>query len=183
MMRVKEGDTGAFRRLFDKYKGPVMGYLQQSVSSHRLAEELTQETFLKIYRARESYEPRASFASWLWTIARNQCLDHLRKRGEVLLDGTQEGDDSPGAFLEQVADVREGAEELLLQAATRSEIDEALAGIARPQREALLLRTMGELSYQEIADQLGVTVLAVKSLIVRAKTALAQRIGEGKSNG
>ena len=79
MLRVKTGDQKAFATLFERFHRPVLAYVTWMLGGRSSgAEEITQEVFLKVYRARESYEPKAKFTTWLWTIVKNTTLTHLR---------------------------------------------------------------------------------------------------------
>jgi RNA polymerase sigma-70 factor (ECF subfamily) len=180
MSQVKQGSQQAFRLLFENYKGPVMSYLYQMVQNRKIAEELTQESFLKVYRSRDSYEPRLKFTAWLWTIARNTALDHLRRQSEYL-DGhiLEEGELSATELLEDPAP---SAEESLLTHAENSQVQDCMNALTKAQKEVLLLRTVGDLSYEEIMEQLGLTLPQVKSLLNRAKTSLTRCISSKKES-
>src|SRR4029077_9227645 len=80
MLRVKEGDSASFERLLGKYRSPVIGYLYRMVQDQGVAEELAQEVFLRVYRARSTYEPAAKFTTWLFRIATHLALNSLRDR-------------------------------------------------------------------------------------------------------
>lgn len=166
MDKVARGDTDAFRKLYDRYKRPIMSYAFYMVKSQSVAEEVTQETFLKVYRARESYTREAKFTTWLWAIARNVAIDHLRKKSELPLSEE---------FAETLPAPEAGTE--ALDAASREQVAEALTGLSEAQREAVSLRTFSELSYEEIASAMEISVSAVKNHLHRAKAALIKKIG------
>lgn len=168
MLRVKRGDQAAFRQLYDRFKGPIFHFLTGMVGREALAEELAHEVFLRVYRTRDSYEPKARFTTWLWTIARNAALDELRKKGELLAR-----DDGDEAAVDGLTDSDEGAEAKLIGAARREQVERCLAALPARSREAVMLRAAGEHSYEEIAGLMGESLGNVKTLLHRAKGALA----------
>lgn len=170
MLKVKRGDRAAFAELYDRFKGPIFNFLLGMVAREALAEELAHEVFLRVYRARESYEPSARFTTWLWTLARNAALDELRKKGELLQKHAE--DDVPSATL--LPDPDDGPEAKLLEQARRDQVERCLTALPARQREAVMLRSAGENSYEEIAQVLGESVANVKNLLHRAKQALAK---------
>src|SRR4051812_11880584 len=82
MVQVRSGDVQAFHRLYERFKGPLMSYAHSYLRDPELTEDVVQEVFLKVYRTRETYEPKASVSTWLWTIARNCCIDALRRASQ-----------------------------------------------------------------------------------------------------
>lgn len=169
MLRVKGGDREAFGALYERFKGPILNFLFGMVGREALAEELAHEVFLKLYRTRESYEPTARFTTWLWTIARNCALDELRRKGELLARHAVEDEGE----VELAGDPELGAEAQLLERARREQVERCLGALPARQREAVMLRTAAEHSYDEIAAQLGLSLANVKNLLHRAKGALA----------
>lgn len=175
MLRVrKNGDQAAFRQLYDRFKGPILHFLQGMVGREALAEELAHEVFLKVYRTRETYEPSAKFTTWLWTIARNAALDELRRKGELLA----RKDVEEGA-VEEATDPDDGAEAKLIEEARREQVERCLSALPARSREAVMLRAAGEHSYEEIAGLMGESLGNVKTLLHRAKGALAACLKSG----
>lgn len=180
MAKVKRGDQKAFRLLYDHYKGPVMGYLNSLIGNQKAAEDLTQEAFLKVYRFKDQYEPQLKFTAWLWTIARNTALDQLRKKNEKLVSDWNNDDSESGSTEDkvgQIADESPNTEAILIENANHAQVKQCISGLTVAQRDALMLRTLSELSYEEIAAQLKLSLSSVKSLINRAKAALIRCIG------
>lgn len=175
MLLVRNGDPAAFKKLFNKFKGPIMSYALSLVQNPRIAEEITQEVFLKVFRVRETYEPSAEFSTWLWTLARNASLDHLRKKSEILFAPAPEDCESEsagGIRLEDIESPLKDAECLLLEQAEAARLTHCMGELTLIQSEALALRTVSELSYDEIALLMKISLSAVKSLIFRSKNAL-----------
>ncbi len=166
MVLVKEGDQKAFKKLFEKYKKRVLGYMFSMTKDQKIAEDLSQDIFLKVYRFRESFGKDLKFSPWFWTIARNSALDHLRRKTEFL------SQDGSSLDVENIQDTSETAEISLIEKVDESRVKKCIEGLTHSQRDALLLRTMAELPYEEIAQKMETSLSSVKSLINRAKQSL-----------
>jgi RNA polymerase sigma-70 factor (ECF subfamily) len=178
MLRAKQGDGGAFTALVEKYKQPVMNLAFRTLRDLTEAEDLAQNVFVQVWKAAPRYEPTAKFSTWLFTIARNLCLNEIRRRtrhpAESLDQTRDDADDQP---LYQVEDKRVApATEELLRGELVEKVDAALAGLPENQRTALLLCRQEELSYEEIATVLGCSLSATKSLIHRARETLKLKL-------
>ena len=178
MLRAKQGDSGAFTALVEKYKQPVMNLAFRTLRDLTEAEDLAQNVFVQVWKAAPRYEPTAKFSTWLFTIARNLCLNEIRRRtrhpAESLDQTRDDADDQP---LYQVEDKRVApATEELLRGELVEKVDAALAGLPENQRTALLLCRQEELSYEEIAAVLGCSLSATKSLIHRARETLKLKL-------
>ena len=178
MLRVKQGDAAAFTQLVDKYKQPVMNLAYRTLRDVTEAEDLAQNVFVQVYKSAGRYQPAAKFSTWLFTIARNLCLNEIRRRSRhpaESLDQTHaEADDQP---LHQVEDKRVAAPpEQLLHGELEQKITDALAELPENQRTALLLCRQEELSYEEIAEVLGCSLSATKSLIHRGRETLKAKL-------
>lgn len=184
MLEFQKGDTGSFETLLRKYFPRIFNYIYRLVGSRETAEDLTQETFVRVYRAAVSYQPRAKFQTWLFTVARNLALNELRrlKRKMVSLDADREGKD--GRMRTQMADPRAyPADEQLLLKERRQQIRSAIASLPESQRSAVVLRRYEGFSYEQIAQALGLSVSAVKSLLSRAKENLKERLSAYPDEG
>jgi RNA polymerase sigma-70 factor (ECF subfamily) len=178
MLRVKQGDTTAFTELVEKYKQPVMNLAYRTVRDATEAEDLAQNVFVQVYKSAARYKSTAKFSTWLFTIARNLCLNEIRRRSRhpaESLDATHpEQEDQP---LQQFEDKKTfSPPENLLQGELAQNIDRALADLPENQRAAILLCRQDELSYEEIAEVLGCSVSATKSLIHRGRETLKERL-------
>ena len=175
MLRVKEGDSSSFERLLGKYRSPVIGYLYRMVQDQGVAEELAQEVFLRVYRARSTYEPAAKFTTWLFRIATHLALNSLRdrrgERGRQSLDEVN-GDAPPI----QLVDRRNNREQELVAEAHWLEIRQAVAALPEKQRAAVLMHKYQEMDYTQIGAVLGCSTSAVKSLLFRAYETLRARL-------
>ena len=178
MLRVRAGDRKSFERLFLNYSKPLMNFVRRFVGSQAVAEEVAQEVFLKVYRARGSYEPRSRFSTFLFRVATNHCLNELR-RGEHRqkiepFDRDLETED--GLLRSEIGDPGPGPEELVQAERLSRAVERAIGALPETQRAALLLLRYHGQSYEEIALALDLSVPAVKSLLNRAKTALRERL-------
>jgi len=178
MLRVKQGDAAAFTRLVDKYKQPVMNLAWRTLRDESEAEDLAQNVFVQAWKSAARYQPRAKFSTWLFTIARNLCLNEIRRRVRhpaESLDRTHDNsDDQP---LHQVVDKKvSAAPDELLRGELEEKVAAALEDLPENQRTALLLCRQEELSYEEIAEVLGCSLSATKSLIHRARETLKARL-------
>jgi RNA polymerase sigma-70 factor (ECF subfamily) len=178
MLRVKQGDTAAFTELVEKYKQPVMNLAYRTLRDATEAEDLAQNVFVQVYKSASRYKSTAKFSTWLFTIARNLCLNEIRRRSrhpaESLDAPHPEQEDQP---LQQFEDKKTfSPPESLLQGELAKNIDRALADLPENQRSAILLCRQDELSYEEIAEVLGCSVSATKSLIHRGRETLKERL-------
>lgn len=174
MLRVKAGDFAAFEGLVEKYKQPVMNMVYRTLPDATEAEDLAQHVFLQVFKSAHRYEVAAKFSTWLFTIARNLCLNEIRRRSRHPADSLDapafEDDDQPR---HQPPDARTFAPtESLLHGELEDKIEEALATLPEKQRTAIVLCRGDELSYEEIAKVLGCSVSATKSLIHRGRETL-----------
>ncbi len=178
MLRVKEGDMAAFTELVEKYKQPVMNLIYRTIHDATEAEDLAQNVFVQVFKSAPRYKSTAKFSTWLFTIARNLCLNEIRRRtrhpAESLDTPHPEQEDQP---LHQFEDKKTTSPpESMLQGELARKIEEALADLPENQRSAVLLCRQEDLSYEEIAEILGCTVSATKSLIHRGREALKERL-------
>lgn len=169
MLRVKDGDTASFALLLERHRGPVIRFLYRMVQNQAVAEELAQETFLRVYRARASYEPAAKFTSWLFRIAMHLAVNSLRDgRVEKLQESLDEET--------QLADRNPTIEQKLLSRAKLDEVRRAIAALPDKQRAAVLMHKYEEMDYKQIARVLNCSESAVKSLLFRAYETLRARL-------
>ncbi len=149
------------------------------VGNREEAEDLCQEVFLRIYKARKGYRPRAKFSTWLFTIANNLALNHLRSKGRnpsVPIGGSASDSAAVASVAQQLAG-REGTPSAQMRQAELADlVREALAVLNEDQKLAVLLNKFEEMSYAEIADVMGRSPAAVKSLLARARNQLREQL-------
>ena len=171
MLAFRRGDDAAFDTLFQRWAGPLLRYLERMLRDPATAEELVQEAFLRVYRARDRYQPEARFSTWLYRIGTNLALNELRRpRRRILGVHAVVGIAAPlpavGPATEDVVDARRRGEA----------VGRALAELPERQRAALLLSAVEGRSYAEVAELLDVTEKAVKALVHRARTNLVSQL-------
>jgi RNA polymerase sigma-70 factor, ECF subfamily len=177
MLRVTHGDVESFEVLLNRHRVPLLSYFVRMVRDQALAEDLTQEAFLRVYQARERYQPEARFTTWLYRIATNLALNAIRdRRGEPLTFTVPESDDGQTAALERVADGRPTVEQQMLESDRERTIREAVESLPERQRAAVILHKYQEVDYRQIAEVLKVSESAVKSLLFRAYESLRIRL-------
>jgi RNA polymerase sigma-70 factor, ECF subfamily len=175
MLRVKEGDAASFALLLERHRSPVIHFLYRMVQNQAVAEELAQEAFLRVYRARASYEPTAKFTTWLFRIATHLALNSLRDgRFQRLHESLDEGGEQ--AASREVADRRPTIEQTLLDRAKLEEVRRAIAALPDKQRAAVLMHKYQEMEYSQIARVLNCSESALKSLLFRAYETLRARL-------
>jgi RNA polymerase sigma-70 factor (ECF subfamily) len=178
MLRVKRGDRAAFAGLVDKYKQPVMNFIYRSLRDEIETEDLAQNVFLQVYKSRSRYQQTAKFSTWLFTIARNLCLNEIRRRSrhpaESIEEAHAEHDDQPRQQYEDKSQI--APPDKLLHGELARKIEEALAELPENQRAAILLCRQDELSYEEIAEVLDCSLSATKSLIHRGRETLKEKL-------
>ena len=182
MLMVRDGNATAFEELVRRYQDRVLGVLQNVVSDREHAEDLAQDVFLRVYRARERYTPDAKFSTWLFTITHNvarNAIRQLSRRKEVSPGQTaSSSDSSPAMSLEQMARAKSGLmpARQLDQLEIGEVVRQAMEMLPERQRMALMLAKFEEMSYQDIGDTMGLTVQAVKSLLSRARNNLKDHL-------
>jgi RNA polymerase sigma-70 factor (ECF subfamily) len=178
MLRVKQGDAAAFTQLVEKYKQPIMNLVWRTVRDETEAEDITQSVFVQAWKSAPRYQATAKFSTWLFTIARNLCLNEFRRRSRhpaESLDQLRDDSDDQPKF--QVVNKRiRAAQDELLQGELEHKVDAAIGALPENQRIALALCRQEELSYEEIADVLGCSLSATKSLIHRARETLKAQL-------
>ena len=175
MLQVKDGDGTSFEVLLGKYRRPVVSYLNRMVQNQSIAEELAQEVFLRVYRARSSYEPTAKFTTWLFKIATHLALNSVRDRKHERLHKSLSETVEDRQPLD-VPDLRRNREQELVAETRLQLVRDAISSLPEKQRAAVLMHKYEELDYAQIADALGCSVSAVKSLLFRAYEMLRSRL-------
>ena len=180
MLRVKGGDTDAFRELIERHQRSVIGTIYRSIGDAWEAEDLAQRVFVQVYRSAPRYQPTAKFTTWLFTIVHNTVLNEHRRRSRHAAESIEamselrEGEEGGGwQFADsRAADPGRAAAEREL----RERIQEAIQRLPDAQRTAVILCRFEGLAYEEIAQVLKCSVPAVKSLLHRAREALKEQL-------
>ena len=178
MLRVKRGDRAAFTALVEKWQQPTMNFVFSTLRDETESEDVAQNTFVQVWKSRDRYERTAKFSTWLFTIARNLCLNEIRRRSrhpaESLEEVHAEHDDQPSRQYEDKKMFL--ATDNVLHSELAKKIEEALAELPENQRTAILLCRQDEVSYEEIAVILGCSLSATKSVIHRGRETLKEKL-------
>ena len=168
MLDVKAGDDASFNLLLQKYRTPLINFLYRMVRDTATAEDLAQEVFLRVYRARKQYSPSAKFTTWLFRIATNLALNSVRdnrhRQMDVSIDAPVEEDEAPL----QLPTREMRIDEHMIERDRADFIRQAIASLPEKQRVAVLLHKYEEMDYAEIAKILECSESALKSLLFRA---------------
>ncbi len=169
MMRVRRDDMDAFTELVARYQRPVTALAYRYLGNEAEAEDLAQEAFLRVFRSRARYEPRAKFSTWLYRIVVNVCLNSIRARKSRPLPSAGAGGNGR-APVPEAADLDAPPPEAALEEREMAEyVKKAVDALPERQRLAILMNKYQDMSYQEIADSMGMSTMAVKSLLTRAR--------------
>jgi RNA polymerase sigma-70 factor (ECF subfamily) len=177
---ARSGSEKAYRELLDRYQRPVFSLVYRMVRDRELAEDLAQETFVRVFNRLDSYNPRYKFSSWIFKIASNLAIDSLRKKelDTVSLDGSRNArtPDEIEATRISVASADENPEELLEAKQLGDEIELAIANLRPEYRTAILLRHVEGRPYEEIAEIMDAPLGTVKTYIHRARGELRETL-------
>ena len=176
MLRVRNGDEEAFASIVEQHASMLVNFMSRYVGCKVTGEDLAQDVFLRVFKAAPRYEPKARFKTWLLTIATNICLNRKRwekHRNHLSLSPTD--DPTQGGHVEVESEV-EKPDMAMETEELREKVRLAIADLPEKQRIAILLRRYEQLSYAEIAANLGLSLMAVKSLLNRAKEGLRDRL-------
>lgn len=179
MRRVQRGDRAAFEELVARWQQPVLNFVFRTLPDATEAEDLAQGVFVQVWKSAARYEPSAKFSTWLFTIARNLCLNEFRRRTRHPADSldapAHAGTDEPRGHSVEDRQIT-GAPDALLRGELEAKVEEAVAALPENQRTALLLWQRDDMAYEEIGTVLGCSLSAVKSLIHRARETLKGRL-------
>lgn len=176
MRLVAQGDTSAFEEVIERHQALVAGTAARMLGSNSDVEDIAQQVFIRVWKSARRYVPRAKFTTWLLKITRNLVFNELRRakrRAQVPLQS------EPGAEEIPLKDETNPAPDAsLLEDELQRAIEEAIMQLPESQRMALVLRRYEQLSYDEIAEVLDLSVPAVKSVLFRARTELRSRLSK-----
>lgn len=175
--RLREGDDAAYEALLDRFQGPVYQLVYRLVDDPNEAGDVVQDVFLKVFRGVTGFRGQSSLKTWIYRIAVNEAHNRRRwftrhRKAEVVLDG----DSGEANRIELLSDRGRTPYDWTLNGEMRTAIEEALEGLNPVFRSAVILRDLEELSYEEIADILDVSIGTVKSRILRGREALRRAL-------
>lgn len=174
--RCLQGDRRAYAAILDRYRDPVYNYCQRMLKDPARAEDIAQEALVRTLTQLEKYDAKYSFSGWLFKIATNLCIDHLRKARRIAfsLDDELEGFDS--SWRREFASPGPDPSQLVERSEDMRKINEAIGELSEPYRAILLLRHQEDLSYDEIARILELPLGTVKIRIHRAREQIRRRL-------
>jgi len=174
MERIGTGDHAAFRQLVEIHQNAVIGTVAKMLGNPNDAEDIAQQVFLRIWRNAKRYRPDAKFTTYIFTITRNLVFNETRRRSRKKEVSADERQENSNQLLADRPDRQPDAE--LLQGELQQAVDAAIAALPETQRLAVVLRRYEQLSYEEIAKVLELSVSAVKSLLFRARSSLREAL-------
>jgi RNA polymerase sigma-70 factor (ECF subfamily) len=174
------GDKAAFARLVEKHKSSVYGLCYRLVGSPDEARDAAQEAFVRAYTSIRDFDPRQPFAAWVLRIARNHCIDLLRRRRPTLALVPENRGESldPGVAPEPADHFAMGGEQALQEREAQRDLDKAIASLPNRYREVIALFHVQHKSYADIASTLGVPMGTVMTWLHRARKELRQKLAE-----
>jgi len=179
MLRVREGDTEALRELIERHQRAVINTIHRAIGDASEAEDLAQRVFVQVYRSAKRYKPTAKFTTWLFTITRNTILNEHRRRSRhpaQSLDALQDPSDPETTGWQPPDTSMRDPAEAAVERELLEKIKQAVQELPEAQRTAVILCRYEGLSYEEIAEVLGCSVSATKSMLHRARLALKDKL-------
>ena len=177
MLAFQTGDEMAFQELVERNHARVIGLIYRFISDASDAEDLAQEVFLRIYRARQTYKPTAKFSTWMFRIAANVSLNALRsranRRDDVSIDQMSDSGDGARAIPDPESHT---PDHRMYQQELQFKVREAIQALPEKQQIAVVLNKYEGMSYADIARTIGCSTMAVKSLLARARDNLKDRL-------
>ena len=178
--RILSGETELYGTLITRYERPIVNYIYRMIGDYDQALDLAQEVFFKAYRSLERFDPSFRFSTWLYRIASNRSIDHLRKQAPVLLSLDEPSEADPGRRegAIQLKSAARGPEDLLASRQLGERISVAIDELPGAYRELVLLRHLQGLSYEDIARVKRLPLGTVKNRLFRAREILRRQLGE-----
>lgn len=176
MSAVARGDSVAFADLVNRHKDAVVGTVAKMLGGYGDIEDIAQQVFIRVWKSAKSYEPTAKFTTWLFTITRNLVFNETRRLGRKRTVSSEELEEGSG--YESVDKTTLSPQESLLEKEMTQAVDAAIESLPEKARMAIILRRYQDMSYEEIARILEVSVSAAKSLLFRARAQLREALQE-----
>ena len=181
MLRYRDGDVRAFELLVTRHRKALFNFILRFVRDTAAAEDVTQETFLRLVKGADAYERQAKFTTWLYTIARNLCVDAARRgkhRKAASLDAPLGDEDGSASLLDLVPDTGAGVDRQAQSRELAVRLRQAIESLPDEQREIFLLREVADLQFNEIANVIGCPENTVKSRMRYALEKLREALEE-----
>lgn len=176
--RAIAGREDGFEELVRRYQRPIAAYVYRMVGDYDSALDLTQEVFIKVYGSLERYRPEFKFSTWIYRIAHNAAIDHLRRVGAVRTEDLEVEAENGRSYEKPLASKAPTPEQESERRERRAEIEEVVQTLPPAYRELIVLRHAHDLSYEEIAEVTGLPLGTVKNRIFRAREAMRTHLVE-----
>lgn len=174
MLHVRAGDADAMEKLIRRHQDSVYATIAGMLRNSPEVDDIAQQVFIRVWKAASTYEPTAKFKTWLFTIVRNQVFNEMRRTKRKPAFSADAFEEANGLTVS--VDDQPSPDEAALHSELRQAIDEAIESLPEKARLAVQLRRFENMAYEEIADILGITVSATKSLLFRARTMLRESL-------
>jgi RNA polymerase sigma-70 factor (ECF subfamily) len=174
VVRALAGREDGFEELVRRYQRPIVAYVYRMVGDYDTALDLAQEVFIKVYNSLGRYRPEFKFSTWIYRIAHNASIDHLRRAGSTRTEEMEVAGDGGSTFEKPIASKSLTPEQETERGERRAEIEEVVRQLAPAYRELIVLRHSHDLSYDEIAEVTGLPLGTVKNRIFRAREAMRE---------
>ncbi|HYE15069.1 MAG TPA: sigma-70 family RNA polymerase sigma factor [Pyrinomonadaceae bacterium] len=172
--RAIAGREDGFEELVRRYQRPIVAYVYRMVGDYDAALDLAQEVFIKVYNSLGRYRPEFKFSTWIYRIAHNAAIDHLRREGSARTEELEVEGEGGRAFEKPLASKAPTPEQESERRERRAEIEEVVGQLPPAYRELIVLRHANDLSYDEIAEVTGLPLGTVKNRIFRAREAMRE---------
>ena len=183
MVMYQKGEVRAFEVLLSRHRKPVYNFILRFVGDKETAEDLLQETFMRVIKGADAYKRQAKFTTWLYTIARNLCVDQTRRRKHrrhASLDAPMDTSEESGSLMDVIASNEMASDRKSVNKELFATMQRAIAGLSEEQREVFLMREFLDMPFKQIADVVGVPENTVKSRMRYALEKLRLELDEYK---
>ena len=178
VVRALAGREDGFEELVRRYQRPIVAYVYRMVGDYDSALDLAQEVFIKVYNSLGRYRPEFKFSTWIYRIAHNAAIDHLRRQGSFRTEDLEVEAEGGRTYEKPLASNAPTPEQLSERRERRAEIEEVVQALPPAYRELIVLRHAHDLSYDEIAEVTGLPLGTVKNRIFRAREAMRTHLVE-----
>jgi RNA polymerase sigma-70 factor (ECF subfamily) len=183
MLQYQRGEVRAFEVLLTRHRRPVFNFILRFIGDRETAEDLLQEAFMRVIKGAEAYKRQAKFTTWLYTIARNLCVDQTRRRKHrkhASLDQPMDNSDDSGTLMDVIANKEMASDRKTVNKQLHEQMQRAIASLGEEQREVFLMREFLDMPFKQIADVVGVPENTVKSRMRYALEKLRLELDEYK---
>ena len=178
VVRALAGREDGFEELVRRYQRPIVAYVYRMVGDYDAALDLAQEVFIKVYNSLERYRPEYKFSTWVYRIAHNAAIDHLRRAGGFRTEELEAEGEDGRTYEKPLASAAPTPEQESERRERRAEIEEVVQALPPAYRELIVLRHAHDFSYDEIAEVTGLPLGTVKNRIFRAREAMRGQLVE-----